>query len=330
MASTVNAPSLRERVWRLLAGRERAATVVGTRTVVTPAPAPPASAPGARLSLVGLADVRERLGDRWQELSDRVHELAEVVIRRHLMRGDVFEAHGDDGYMVLFAQLSPAEAEFKCRVIAKEIAAKLLGADLAASSTVAGAVFEVDRAALDKPDFARAISEAVAGGTPVIEVGGPRASTPAPTDTPRQPPASDFMRSFSRIAPPTPDAFSPVWNFDVGALLHFRANAGPSCYAVESTSPMAAAKADFMALAKLLFEVGRLADAGRRLPVICPVSLSTIGNDVLRGQLVRILRQAPPAIRKLVILEIVAPRRPGRSGRRPSRRTPATCRPPAP
>ena len=39
------------------------------------------------------------------------------------------QVFADDGYVVLFAQLTKIEADFKCRVIAKEIGAKLLGSD---------------------------------------------------------------------------------------------------------------------------------------------------------------------------------------------------------
>jgi hypothetical protein len=113
--------------------------------------------------------------------------------------------------------------------------------------------------------------------------------------------------SLSPVVPHATAIYSPVWDFDVGALLYFRLSVGPSCYGGEAASPTASAKADLAALAKVLFEVGRLAEIGRRLPVICPVALSTVGNDALRSQLVRLLREAPPAVRKLVILEIVAP-----------------------
>jgi len=299
--------SLRERVWRLFAGRERLAPTVAQTRIVHAQP-PTLPAPGAKLSIVGLADVRERLGERWQELSERVHELAEVVIRRHLMRGDVFDAHGEDGYLVLFAQLSPAEAEFKCRVIAKEIAAKLLGADLALSSTVQGATFELDRTALDQPDFEQAVTSAVAVGTPVIEIEGPRAPRPPQESIgdSAKPPARLGAHGLSPIVSHAA-TYTPVWDFDVGALLHFRLSGGPSCHAAEAAPPTQSANADLAALATILTEVGRLAEVGRRLPVICPVALSTVGNEALRAQLVRVLRAAPPAIRKLVMLEIVAP-----------------------
>src|SRR5690606_18075558 len=67
---------------------------------------PRESVSGARFGLVGLTDLREHLGERWPELAERVHGLAQTVISRHLTRGDVFDAHGEDGYVVLFAQLS--------------------------------------------------------------------------------------------------------------------------------------------------------------------------------------------------------------------------------
>ena len=63
--------------------------------------------------MVGLAEVQARLADRWPVLAERVHATARSVIQRHLVRGDVFDRHGEDGYLVLFATLGPDEAEFK-------------------------------------------------------------------------------------------------------------------------------------------------------------------------------------------------------------------------
>jgi hypothetical protein len=312
---------LLERVRRLFADRRaRGGARVGPRRV--PLAERDISISGARFSVVGLSELRAQLGERWPELSSRVHELAEAVIQRHLTRGDVFDRHGEDGYVILFTQLTQLQAEFKCRVIAKEIAGKLLGADWV-GRTAEGVVFDLPEAALAAPSFEKALDEAIARGRPVAEeVAAPFAATsakpasaaPAP-QTPKSGPSTAVHEAEKESRPRAPThalkpierdrgrvAYSPIWEFGAAALLRFRLAAQPLSADAGASD---IAKADIDALAKALFDVGRLAAVGRRLPVICPMRLDTVLRDVWRAQIGRMLRDAPPAARKLVTLEVV-------------------------
>jgi hypothetical protein len=301
-----------DRVRRLFADRRAAAAAENAQAAATRArlaALDTQSVAGARFSLVGLSEMREQLGERWPELSERVHDLAQAVIQRHLARGDVFDAHGDDGYVILFNQLTQAQAEFKCRVIAKEIAAKLLGADWAGRAS-AGIVFELAEAAVDSPAFEAALDEAIARGRPVA------ATEPPTPEAPRRvtiEPADEAKRTrtASPVAALKPidrdrraTGYTPIWDFGVEALLRFRFS-GPPPAPGAPPSVLDDAKADIAALNQVLFDASRLLQAGRRLPVICPVRLETIVRDGWRSQIVRMLRGAPPSLRKLVTLEIV-------------------------
>ena len=196
---------------------------------------------GAHFSLVGLGELRAQLGDRWPQLAARVHDLSEAVIRRHLSRGDVFDAHGEDGYVVLFTQLTEAQAAFKCRVIAKEIAAKLLGADWAGQSTD-GLVFELPVTALGAGSFDEALGEAIARGRPVISAQAP---SQALTSAVEPPPIADAPRpprpaghALVRIAHDRATAsYTPGWDFGDEALLHFRFNAPDRAADGDATDP---------------------------------------------------------------------------------------------
>jgi len=235
--------------------------------------------------------------------------LAQAVIQRHLTRGDVFDAHGDDGYVILFTQLTQVQAEFKCRVIAKEISTKLLGADWAGPSTD-GLVFELPEAALRAPSFEAALDEAISRGRPVIsaQVGGPPVAARALAAAPAGGGAGESAASLRAMRPAPPEriasGYTPVWDFDIEALLHFRFNPPPAALE-DAGAVMAGAKSDIAALNKVLFDVGRLTQVGRRLPVICPVHLETLLRDSWRAQIARMLRSAPPPLRRLVTLEVV-------------------------
>ena len=80
-----------------------------------------------KLQLVGLEAVRETLGDKWPAMAERAFTVAERTIQRHLRPGDIFRRSTDDGFLVLFSQLSPTEAQFKASTISAEIREKLTG-----------------------------------------------------------------------------------------------------------------------------------------------------------------------------------------------------------
>lgn len=130
--------------------------------------APPSAGPdvaAGRFSLIGLAQIRQKLGPRWPQLAQKVHAVAETVINRHLLKGDVFERCSDDSYLVLFARLDKAQADFKCRVISKEIARHLLGTEwevLAGLETIRA---DVSREALATGNVEDVLERALAMGT---------------------------------------------------------------------------------------------------------------------------------------------------------------------
>jgi len=80
-----------------------------------------------KVQLVGLAEVRAAIGDRWSAVADRSFQAAESILRRHLGDTDVFSRTADDGFLVCFTELDEAEAQFKARTIAAEIREKLVG-----------------------------------------------------------------------------------------------------------------------------------------------------------------------------------------------------------
>jgi GGDEF domain-containing protein len=80
-----------------------------------------------KLQLVGLAEVREELGDKWPQISEQVFTLAERILRRHLIDGDVVRRTSDDGFLVCFKNLSELEANLKAAEIAQEIHDRLIG-----------------------------------------------------------------------------------------------------------------------------------------------------------------------------------------------------------
>lgn len=90
----------------------------------------PEKVTAARMSFVGIAEVRKRLGDHWDDMSDKVMRVAGQLVERRLEPGDIFGSLGETGFVIVFARLDPQEAEQRCRRIAAEISRFLLGEDI--------------------------------------------------------------------------------------------------------------------------------------------------------------------------------------------------------
>jgi hypothetical protein len=85
------------------------------------------SASAGKLHLLDLASVKAQMGDRWARMADPVERFFEGAIRRNLGPGDTFLRQGELSYILLFPNLSPEEAQIKCRTIAEEVCERLFG-----------------------------------------------------------------------------------------------------------------------------------------------------------------------------------------------------------
>jgi hypothetical protein len=81
----------------------------------------------AKLHLLQLEPIREKLGPRWGRLSDLVHALFEKALKRAQGPGDHFVAMGELSYVVTFHGLSPEEAGLACAAVANEVCELLFG-----------------------------------------------------------------------------------------------------------------------------------------------------------------------------------------------------------
>ncbi len=82
-----------------------------------------------RLQLVGLDDIKAKLGERWQSHAKKVYDIAERVIERRISSQDVFSRDEKNNFVICFASLKEEEAAFKAKSIAEEIRSKVLGHD---------------------------------------------------------------------------------------------------------------------------------------------------------------------------------------------------------
>jgi hypothetical protein len=247
--------------------------------------------------MVGLSEVQAKLGDRWPDLAEKVHATARSVIQKHLVRGDVFDQHGDDGYLVLFATLGQAEAEFKSRIIAREIVERLLGESEAAALgsvglDIAAQCAVIPAQALVSGDLEFVVDRALAAAEELADPAARPAGAPEAEAQAEEPAHS----------------YSPVWDTRQMTLLHFRAHTPrPGGELDDRARELQAYRADLALLRAVAVDLRALAAEGRRLPVTVAIEHCSLAAASQRASLVQALAAIPAAARKILTVEISTP-----------------------
>ncbi|MDE1150794.1 MAG: hypothetical protein PW843_29950 [Azospirillaceae bacterium] len=97
--------------------RQRLKAVLGPRKV----------AQAGCVQFVGLDSLKDRLGPRWPAVRDRVHALADRLLRQMLSPADVYYGYGNETYVVVFANLEANQASLICAKLMQELQRVLLG-----------------------------------------------------------------------------------------------------------------------------------------------------------------------------------------------------------
>lgn len=98
------------------------------------------------VQMLGFETLRERFGDRWDGIKDKVHLLTESTIKKHISTDDVFCLMNDDQFIVLFGKATKDAASVTANRIGKEVNQKLSGAGVGGDAvSVKPMVFEVPR-----------------------------------------------------------------------------------------------------------------------------------------------------------------------------------------
>ena len=93
----------------------------------------PASGPAmsvrvaGKIKLIGLEEVKESLGARWNAMAERAMASAEHVIRQRCGPRDICTRMADGGFLICFGDCSEDEAALRAATIARDIRNKLIG-----------------------------------------------------------------------------------------------------------------------------------------------------------------------------------------------------------
>ena len=147
-----------------------------------------------KIQLVDLDAIKAELGERWQSIGDKVREVTERTIQRRLAPDDAYVAFDGNSYLLVFANLTEAQARIKAMAISNEIRQRMTGDfDLVERYWVRTFVSDLTNAPPDGTAELAALSErlgtmpeVVAGRSvaPVIfESGLPVSTGPSPDQT---------------------------------------------------------------------------------------------------------------------------------------------------
>lgn len=248
-----------------------------------------------KLQVLGLTKIRRRFGDRWPEVCDWVHATVDRTIKKRLTPADVCMRAGEDGYVILFGQLSRREAEFKCVAIAEEVAEQILGqreaAEFVEVKTVVG---EVDgRAVVEDVD-------PVAGLENVVESKGKSAAGKG---------------AATSNGPGMRCTFRPIWDVQRGALLAYNCEpvmeSGERPWRLGSHASQRGAqreeilKFDQFMLCEAARTMRHLARINRRFLLCCCVHYETLSRTVSRTAHAALCQQIPEDYRRYIIFELI-------------------------
>lgn len=98
------------------------------------------------VQMLGFEALKERFGEQWHGIKDKVLLLTEGVIKKHITADDVYCLINDEKFIVLFGKATKPDATRTAQAIGREVNAKLSGAGAGADAlSVRPMVFEVPR-----------------------------------------------------------------------------------------------------------------------------------------------------------------------------------------
>ena len=91
---------------------------------------------GGQLQFLGLDEIKQQLGDRWEKKKEFIRSLCQRTVKPHIGKSDLCLEYGELGFVILFGELSDETATIKCGLIKAEILRQLKGDDELSSINV--------------------------------------------------------------------------------------------------------------------------------------------------------------------------------------------------
>jgi GGDEF domain-containing protein len=279
-----------------------------------------------KLQLIGLENIKKKMGKRWQGLCNIVYETTENVIKENIGNNDLFIRYTDDTYVIIFANTDLAASEATAHLIAKEVRRRLFLLDEAAlrEIEIRETVKQTRTDTLSTLDFSDFLDAFVAEPTEVVTNPSFHSSSndysgsilKTEIEPQAYKPTNKNLKDFHSAGKLT-FSYMPLWDVKRGALTTY------ACFASQHDSQEdliaqhktiyqklnleAQVAADLQILAHIKDELSLMEAEQRKLLVVCPVRYETLfGFDSYEAYKESLL-DIPLGQRQFLILLILRP-----------------------
>lgn len=322
MGRATQADSLPHRVLAFLLGKREAATApeaapaAGPLSVAQVARAYFANAGLRGAAMVGkvhvlsLRAIRERMGERWPALRDRVAATAEAVLAAHLGHDSLRRQIAEDVFVLALPGVDKAEGQAHCVLLVDAIQKRLLGDAIALQEiTISTYLGEHDGdPILETRDGAVILAKAARAATADAATRSPAESVPTPSD------ALGAPEPRSLVPEPITFAYVPMWNVRRRAVSGYHCLARHQPAASEDlqgylilpdgeNSPFVV-ELDLRTLKQATAALEDLKARGVRALISATVHCRTLERAAARVEFARICGALSDELRHLFILEI--------------------------
>lgn len=257
------------------------------------------------LELVGLDEIKDALGKRWEGLAARAAELAEQGIRRRLGDADVLQVLSDTEFSICFAKLGREAAVERAKQISREIKQEIFAElpEFSSSVSVKQYVAEIELKNLDGDTGSLA-------DRLVLTLRRMRLEADRAILNYRRLLLKDFQILFAPVWEPEKavvDLNRCVLDLSLGCttLSQFQAIADPD-QMVDTLADM-----DCLALTRALEVLHRYGRASKVASLLVPVGYQTLARNATRREYLKLLTSLPEVYMPFVKLEVTnVPSRP--------------------
>ncbi|MFV3077592.1 hypothetical protein [Niveispirillum fermenti] len=245
------------------------------------------------IQLMGLESLRARMGDRWPAVADRVHLLTIRLLNQYLSPLDTWFRPDGETYVVVFAQLGPAQAGEICSHLVEELQALLWGTAETGSIKARAVVHAIGSETMFDPAKLRRTLDAARTGA---------AGTGTATD--------GFTGSQGEAAGPLEVRYRPIWDVKQQVLSVFtvrpcrQRRGGSLLWGLDCLDdpedPAQILELDLFVLREAVSVALELFDNRFRFFLSVPIHFESLAVQSRRRALIGCLQAIPPHMRSLM------------------------------
>lgn len=249
------------------------------------------------IQLLGMAEIKQRLGARWSKMADSAFRIAEQTIQRHITAEDAYQRHGRETFLLCFASPDKAHAEAKTRMIAEEIVTRLAQQTPQIPLRVDHTVAEVEWADIDEGE-PESIAESIARELRQVRE---RAEASARA----------WRNELLRCAG---IRFGPIWHAPRRIVAGYRAmlNEQTGARALQRLAGITTPEElkstlhelDCLIVGRAIKALDRLLHAGGMAQVLVSVNFNSLSTRAMREKYLNLCRDIPQQYKRFLLFEV--------------------------